>query len=140
MKIKKIKMRKFYLILFVTSFVLAACGMGSSNDSAEKDEDQNRYVTIVNETDQVINKVVIEADSGTEVAREENPKDKSFSLKIPKEYEEHTEFTILVQDRYDYVYEEEITFEEAYGRQEVVIDTKNKVKDGNLWDKIFNGD
>ena len=74
---------------------------GVENDIAEKKEDE-RYLTIVNKTGQVINEVHITVGEGTEInaAHKENPKEDSFSVKIPKEYTEYDVFGVILEDRY----------------------------------------
>lgn len=77
---------------------------GVENDIAEKKEDE-RYLTIVNKTGQVINEVHITVGEGTEInaAHKENPKEDSFSVKIPKEYTEYDVFGVILEDRYGFL-------------------------------------
>ena len=118
---------------------------GVENDIAEKKEDE-RYLTIVNKTGQVINEVHITVGEGTEInaAHKENPKEDSFSVKIPKEYTEYDVFGVILEDRYGFLYENEISDVKKAGRTEVTIKKKDKVKRKGDWkrkiDQFFNGD
>ena len=115
------------------------------NDDAEKDEN-GRYLTIVNETDQIINEVHITVGDGTEIEdmKQTNPDETSFSIKIPKQYSEYDTFTVTLIDRHDLKYKKEITDVADKGRTEVVITEDDYVEEkGDFWDKInkwFNGD
>ena len=115
------------------------------NDDAELDE-KGRYLTIVNETDQIINEVHITVGDGTEIddMKQTNPDETSFSIEIPKQYSEYDAFTVTLIDRYDLKYVKEITDVADKGRTEVVITEDDYVKEkGDFWDKInkwFNGD
>lgn len=116
-----------------------------TNDKAEKDE-KNRYLTIINETDEVINEVHITVGDGTEIEHgyQENPDEDSFSVKIPKQYEEYDEFTITFIDRYEFKYEKTIDDVKDTGRTEVVVSEDDYVKQKGDWkkkvDKWFNKD
>ena len=85
------------IIVFILLIVCAIAGLGIynhltnnngqsrvSNDIAEKDT-QSRYLTIINDTDQIINEVHISVGEGTEIEHgyQLNPDEKSFSIKIP---------------------------------------------------------
>lgn len=115
------------------------------NDDAEKDEN-GRYLTIVNETDQIINEVHITVGDGTEIEdmKQTNPDETSFSIKIPKQYSEYDTFTVILIDRHDLKYKKQITDVADKGRTEVVITEDDYVEEkGDFWDKInkwFNGD
>lgn len=116
-----------------------------TNDAAEKDI-TGRYITIINNTEQVINEVHITVGNGTEIEemQQKNKDEKSFSIKIPKQYDEYTDFTIILIDRYNMRYEKEISNVAPKGRTEAVIDKDNYVEQkGDFWnkiDKFFNGD
>ena len=116
-----------------------------SNDKAEQDED-GRYITIINNTEQIINEVYVTVGNGTEIdnMKQTNPDEKSFSIKIPKQYEEYEEFSIYFIDRYNMQYKKDITITEKKGRTEVVINKEDYIeKKGDFWnkmDKFFNGD
>ena len=115
------------------------------NDDAEKDEN-GRYLTIVNETDQIINEVHITVGDGTEIEdmKQTNPDETSFSIEIPKQYSEYDAFTVTLIDRHDLKYVKEITDVADKGRTEVVITEDDYVEEkGDFWDKVnkwFNGD
>lgn len=118
---------------------------GVENDIAEKKENE-RYLTIVNKTGQVINEVHITVGEGTEInaAHKENPKEDSFSVKIPEEYKEYDVFGVILEDRYGFQYEKEVSGVKETGRTEVPITKKDKVKRKGDWkrkiDQFFNGD
>lgn len=80
------------------------------NDYAEKDE-KGRYLTIVNETDQIINEVHVTVGDGSEIEKmkQTNPDESSFSIEIPKQYSEYDTFTVTLIDRHDLKYIKEIT-------------------------------
>lgn len=115
------------------------------NDYAEKDE-KGRYLTIVNETDQIINEVHVTVGDGSEIEKmkQTNPDESSFSIEIPKQYSEYDTFTVTLIDRHDLKYIKEITNVADKGRTEVVISEDDYVKEkGDFWDKVnkwFNGD
>ena len=115
------------------------------NDYAEKDE-KGRYLTIVNETDQIINEVHVTMGDGSEIEKmkQTNPDESSFSIEIPKQYSEYDTFTVTLIDRHDLKYIKEITNVADKGRTEVVISEDDYVKEkGDFWDKVnkwFNGD
>lgn len=148
-------MKKLFIILIIlliiaipaSIFIIKTINKDSriTNDSAEKDE-QNRYLTIINKTEQIINKVTVTIGDGTEIEKmsQTNPDENSFSIKIPEQYDEYKEFTVTLIDRYDMVYQKEIMIEKEKGRTEVVIDKDNYVEQkGDIWHKInkfFNGD
>lgn len=117
----------------------------TDNDDAEKDV-KGRYLTIINETDQIINEVHITVGDGTEIEdmRQTNPDEDSFSIEIPKQYSEYDSFTVTLIDRHDLKYVKEITDVSDKGRTEVVITEDNYVEEkGDFWDKVnkwFNGD
>ena len=116
-----------------------------NNDKAEKDT-QGRYLTIINDTKQVINEVHITVGEGTEIEQnyQENPDENSFSVEIPKDYDEYETFTVIFIDRYGLKYQEKVTNVKERGRTEVKITEDGYVKqDGDFKrkiDKFFNGD
>lgn len=116
-----------------------------TNDFAEKDID-GRYLTIINDTDQVINEIVVTVGNGTEIEemKQSNPDERSFSIKIPEEYSEYNTFMVTLIDRYNMKYEKEVKEVKEKGRTEVIINKDNYVKEkGDFFKKInkfFNGD
>ena len=148
-------MKKFFLVLILLLIILIPTSIlimkvqnrdsRVTNDQAEKDED-GRYLTIINKTEQIINKVTINIGEGTEIEKmsQTNPDETTFSIKIPEQYNEYNEFTITLVDRHDMVYQKKVTVENDKGRTEVVIDKSDYVEQkGDIWHKInkfFNGD
>lgn len=153
-------MKNTFLIILgiIAIFVVGIIGIGAinglfnkdkntkvTNDVAEKDTD-SRYLTIVNDTDQLINEVIVLVGEGTEIeqARQKNPNEKSFSIKIPTQYNEYKDFTVVLIDRYGLKYQKTVTNMTAQGRVEVKINENDYVK--QRWDimrkinKFFNGD
>lgn len=114
-----------------------------TNDAAEKNTDE-RYLTIINETEQIINKVYVTVGEGTEIehAYQNNPDEKSFSIKIPEAYKEDKTFTVTLIDRYDLKYEKIVSDVAEKGRTEVKITTDDYVKQRGDWkrkiDRLFN--
>lgn len=139
------------VLIFVVSVIIAGLVFWFvkvdvlSNDSAERDKN-GRYLTIVNETKQVINEVHVMVDSGTEIEsmNKNNIDKKSFSIKIPKDYKEYNTFRVVLVDRYDTEYEKTISNVKRKGRTEVVINKDNVVKESDgikkQIDRLFNGD
>ena len=133
------------IVVGMILFVNANKTTRTLNDDAEKDE-EGRYLTIVNKTDQIINEVHITVVDGSEIEKmkQTNPDENSFSIEIPKQYSEYDTFTVTLVDRYDLKYIKKVTDVADKGRTEVVITEDDYVKEkGDLWDKInkwFNGD
>ena len=133
-------------VVCLIAITFSACSDSrKSNDDAQRDKD-GRYLTIVNDTAQIINKVYVIVGEGTEIESMEqtNPDEKSFSIEIPKAYADFTTFTVVLIDRYDLKYAKEVTNVPATGRTEVVITESNYVEEkGDFWDKLdkwMNGD
>ncbi|MDY3023822.1 MAG: hypothetical protein SOS23_00655 [Streptococcus hyovaginalis] len=131
-------MKKLLVIIFC--FLLIGCSKNNSNESAEKKEEKDRFITVVNDTDQILKKIVVKVDNGTEVAEKEKPKEKSFSIKIPREYEEHTNFIVEVEDRYHAIYKKKKVIKAKKGRYEIVIKDDDIVSEGDRLSKFLNGD
>ena len=146
-------MKKIVGIGIVVVLVLAmGIGIGilvskkkSSNDDAEKDKN-GRYLTIINNTKEILNEVHITVGDGTEIehAYQNNPDEESFSVEIPKQYNEYETFTVTVIDRNGMEYKKKAKNVKGKGRTEVVIEKDDYVEqEGDLWKKIsdwFNGD
>lgn len=115
------------------------------NDDAEKNEN-GRYLTIINKTDQIINEVHITVGSGTEIEnmKQTNPDETSFSIEIPTQYSDYKAFTVTLIDRHELKYVKEINTVADKGRTEVVITEDDYVEEeGDFWNKVskwFNGD
>lgn len=148
-------MKKFFAIILVIAIIIGVAVLiikikpvndsRVTNDFAEKDID-GRYLTIINDTDQVINEIVVTVGNGTEIEemKQSNPDEKSFSIKIPEEYSEYNTFMVTLIDRYNMKYEKEVKEVKEKGRTEVIINKDNDVKEkGDFFKKInkfFNGD
>lgn len=134
------------IILATIGSLLCGChNAKTTNDKAEKDT-KGRYLTIINETDQVINEVHITVGEGTEIEdmELENPDETSFSIKIPKQYSEYDDFMVVLIDRYEMAYTKNVTDVPLTGRTEVVISQDDYLESkGDFWKKVnkfFNGD
>lgn len=129
----------------VIAMIFAGCSDGNSNDAAEKDEN-GRYLTINNQTNQIINEVNVTVGEGTEIEsmRQTNPDEVSFSIEIPKQYSEYTTFTVTLIDRYNLKYQKTVTDVKPKGRTEVTINEGDYIEQDGDWmnrlDQFFNGD
>ncbi len=143
-------MQKVIIIILV--IVGLVCGIiffftrdNLSNDHAEKDKN-GRYITIVNNTGQVINEVKVTVNNGTEIEsmNKKNIDKNSFSIKFPKEYDNYDSFHVSIIDRYGAEYRKSINNVAKKGRTEVVISNDDLVKESdsikNKIDRFFNGD
>lgn len=118
-----------------------------SNYEAVKDK-ENRSITIINKTGQVINDVFIYTENGSEIEIKENekknPDTSSFSFRIKKEYSEYKDFKVKLVDRYNTEYEKVIKNVKPKGNTEVVIEKDDAIEDkDSFWkgvNKFFNGD
>lgn len=116
-----------------------------SNDSAEKDT-AGRYLTVVNRTDQIINRVYVSVGDGSQIEdmQQTNPDEESFSIPIPGQYSGYTDFTVTLVDRYDMKYVRQVTGVPSTGRTEVVITGDDYVRSrGDTWswvERLLNGD
>lgn len=137
-----------FLVIAIVGIIIAANASDSTrkpNDDAEKDEN-GRYLTIINKTEQTINKVLFTVDNGTEIEsmRQTNPDETSFSVEIPNQYSKYDSFTVILIDRYDLKYENTISNVPQTGRTEVTISQDHYVKQKGDWrkkiNKFFNGD
>lgn len=115
------------------------------NDDAIKNP-QKRYLSIINDTDQIINEVHVMVGEGIEIekAYQKNPDEKSYSIEIPKEYEKFDTFTIVFIDRYGLKYQTVVSDVKTEGMTEVKVSEEDYIKqDGDLkrkWDRMMNGD
>lgn len=135
----------FLLIGIVISTAACSGNTRVDNDKAEGDR-WGRYLTIINETDQIINEVHVTVGDGSEIehAYQENPDEESFSIKIPREYKKETTFTVTLIDRYGLQYQKVVENVEKRGRTEVKFTEDDYVEqDGDFAKKItqrMNGD
>ena len=154
----KKKEKSSILPIIITFILLIACVVGglsfykyllnedepaTKNAKAEADTN-NKSITIINSTNQIINDVYIYVGEGTEIAHEQNPDENNIVITIPEEFENYDSFKITLFDRYGSKYEKEIHGIKNAGRTEVEITQDNYIKqDGDWWVKIqkwFNGD
>lgn len=115
------------------------------NDEAQKNKDK-RYLTIINKTDKTINEVHVEVGEGTEIeeAYQENPDENSFSIEIPKEYNEYKKFAVRLVDSHDMYYIKTVDKVKETGRTEVTITGDDYTKRDGDWkrklEEWFNND
>ena len=114
----------------------------TQNAKAEADIN-NKSITIINNTNQIINDVYLYVGEGTEIAHKSTPDENNIVITIPREFEKYDSFKITLFDRYGFKYEKEIKIKKA-GRTEVEITKDDYIEqDGDWWKKIqqwFNGD
>ena len=74
----------------------------------------------------------------------ETPDETGLSLKIPKQYKDYTEFTVVLIDRHGLKYGKVVTEVSPKGRTEVKITADDEIESkGDFWKKVnkwFNGD
>ncbi|MDO4666686.1 MAG: hypothetical protein Q4A90_02480 [Streptococcus sp.] len=107
-----------------------------SNLNAQKNKDNEKYITINNETEEVWNKLIITTKDKTMIAEKENPDDNSFSIKIPESFRDETTYVIEVEDRYHNKYKSEITMKSKKGRKSITITKNNLTEKGSWSDKL----
>ena len=112
-------------------------------EKAEKSKD-DRYLTIINATDQVINEIYVTIGEGTEIEKRKNPNENTVLIKISDAYDEYDTFTVALIDRYGFKYEKSVSDVKKNGRTEIKITEDDRVKQKGDWkrkiDKFFNGD
>ena len=103
-----------------------------SNDEALADKD-HRYLTIINDTDRVINRVDITVGEGMDIdhAYQKNPDEKSFSVLISDDYKDYTTFTITLTTVNDIQYRKVMSHVKEKGVTEVKM-TKDDCIDNDL--------
>ena len=115
----------------------------TQNARAEADKN-NKSITIINDTQQIINDVYIYVGEGTEIVHKKNPDNNNILITIPKEFINYDSFKITLFDRYGLKYEKEIYGIEKPGRIEVRITKNDYIKQKGDWkkniDKKFNND
>ena len=89
-------------------------------EKAEKSKD-DRYLTIINATDQVINEIYVTIGEGTEIEKRKNPNENTVLIKISDAYDEYDTFTVALIDRYGFKYEKSVSDVKKTGRTEVKI-------------------
>ena len=114
-----------------------------TNEKAEKEKKEKRFVTVINGTDLTINSVKVFAGEGIEVASLKNPDETSYSFEIVDTWTDYEEFHIVLMDVYDLHYEKTIKVPKT-GKVDVKITQKDYVEyDGDYWRKLekkANGD
>lgn len=133
---------------FITYKMLISNKTGDNsvlNTEAEKNKDK-RYLTIINETEQIINEVYVYYGDGeeAETMRVHEPDNNSFSIQIPEELSKYDKFKITLIDRYGYKYDKTVEKVSGNGRTNVKISEENKLKQkGDFFrdiEQFFNND
>ena len=130
-------------LTIILSIFLSACGKKEGNtrednDTAQKNKHKDRHISIINDTEQIINEVHITVGSGVEInhAYQKNPDETSFSIKISKDYKDYDEFTIILVDRYENKYKKTITSVPIVGISEVRFTAEDITEEPSFWKKI----
>ena len=135
-------------IVFFICFILTGCSLFKkdqtvSNSTAVVNK-KERIVTIINDTNQVINEFHLYVGKGTELSeyKKNNIDENSFSIKIDKKYDSKKEFTFMLIDNYGMTYEKKVKVP-LNKTTEIVIHENDNIKQKNdIWRKInkwFNG-
>lgn len=135
-------------IVFFICFILTGCSLFKkdqtvSNSTAVVNK-KERIVTIINDTNQVINEFHLYVGKGTELSeyKKNNIDENSFSIKIDKKYDSKKEFTFMLIDNYGMTYEKKVKVP-LNKTTEIVIRENDNIKQKNdIWRKInkwFNG-
>lgn len=104
---------------------------------AEEQKEKERFVTVINETNNIIEELVILVSEGTVVTKKSKIDDESTTIKISDAYKDYSIFTITVTDNYGYLYKKEIFDLPKQGVTEVKITTDNRVEQkGDGWRRI----
>lgn len=131
--------------IIFANYVISGCGKRTSNEKAQADK-KGRYLTIINNTEQTINEVRVTTESGADIesAAAENPDKRSFSVEIPKAYNEYDVFIVSLTDVFGLKYKKEVRGVSKAGRTDVVLTEDDYVeRRGDLKrriDKFFNGE
>lgn len=108
---------------------------GVSVSDAEKDK-ENRYLTIVNETDKVINEITIMLEDGTEIDSINNPDKDSITIQIDDAFSEHKDLVVKMVDNYDRLYMK-ASETSLKGRSTIAISQEDYVQqEGDWWKNI----
>ena len=137
-----------FTIVFFICFILTGCSLFKkdqtvSNSTAVVNK-KERIVTIINDTNQVINEFHLYVGKGTELSeyKKNNIDENSFSIKIDKKYDSKKEFTFMLIDNYGMTYEKKVKVP-LNKTTEIVIHENDNIKQKNdIWRKInkwFNG-
>ena len=138
-------MRKLVLIIVSAVIVLslAFCGgyLFGKNQGNNKKPDPNdepvmdhRNLTIVNDTDEVINQLRILLEDRTEIYSETNPEDKSVLVPIDDAYKKYSVFIVELIDNYDRLYSKKQDNVPEVGRTAITVTKEDRVKqEGDGW-------
>lgn len=127
-------------MLGVMCISVAGCSDEVSNKTALKDK-SNRYITVINNTDQVIDHLYIYTGKGIEVENRKNLDNKDISYKIDDAYKKYNKFTVVLVDRYERDYKKTATIK-SKGTTEVEVKKSDMIsKDAfKNFSALLNGD
>ena len=99
------------------------------NEKALTDK-KGRYLTIINDTEQVIKDVRVTLETGAEIESlgKQNLDTRSFSVEIPEDLKEEDVFIVSFTDEYGMKYEKEVSGVSKAGRTDVVLTEDDHVK------------
>lgn len=109
------------------------------NEKALTDK-KGRYLTIINDTEQVIKDVRVTLETGAEIESlgKKNLDTRSFSVEIPEDLKEEDVFIVSFTDEYGMKYEKEVSGVSKAGRTDVVLTEDDHVKrSGDFKRKIY---
>lgn len=109
------------------------------NEKALTDK-KGRYLTIINDTEQVIKDVRVTLETGAEIESlgKQNLDTRSFSVEIPEDLKEEDVFIVSFTDEYGMKYEKEVRGVPKAGRTDVVLTEDDHVKrSGDFKRKIY---
>ena len=92
--------RRATVIFVLVVFILPVLGCKkkdtATNQEAEKKKEEELYLTVINDTGNILTKVVVTIGEGTEILETEDINTNSFSLLIPKEFKNEVPIILLV--------------------------------------------
>lgn len=139
---------KKYFLLFICFCFLCGCSILKKDKKIDNGDaivdEKRRTVTIVNNTNEVINEFHLFVNEGTELMEYQlkNIDEQSFSIEISEKYEKYENFTFIFYDRYGLKYGKESSKVNKEGNTEIVIDKDDEISEkGDFWkkvDRLFN--
>ena len=138
--------KKILIVLSVVLVVFLLFGGGyflgkRSNNNSEEDKtadaeknEEHRYLSINNETEEVINLLRIRLEDGTEIFNRANPDEKSVLVPIDDAYKKYSSFTVELEDNYGRLYRKQQGSIPEIGRTAITITKEDRVEQaGDFW-------
>ena len=127
----------FVLVVFILPILGCKKKDTATNQEAEKKKEEELYLTVINDTGNILTKVVVTIGEGTEILETEDINTNSFSLLIPEEFRNESTYNITCIDNYEFKYGKSIEVEDNHGRYEVKISKDNRIpQDGDWWREV----